>query len=207
MPAILLIIATLNLKGDNLKFLVLVFFTCFCGAPLMAYETLIIDDRRSGGLESTLGNNWRIITDGVMGGLSSGELSLATIDNKACLRLQGDVSLANSGGFIQAALDIGATAAADASSYAGLLLEVYGNDQEYNVHLRTDDVWLPWQSYRASFRAPGRWQTVRLPFDQFTAYRIGKKLDLEHLERIGLVAIGRAFTADLCVAQIGLYRD
>jgi len=101
-------------------------------------------------------------------------LSLATIDNKACLRLQGDVSLANSGGFIQAALDIEATAAADASSYAGLSLEVYGNDQEYNVHLRIDGVWLPWQSYRASFRAPGRWQTVRLPFDQFTAYRIGK---------------------------------
>ena len=46
-----------------------------------------------------------------------------------------------------------------------------------------------------------------LPFDQFTGYRIGKKLDLKHLERIGLVAIGRAFTADLCFAQIGLYRD
>jgi len=72
----------------------------------MADETLIIDDRRSGGLESTLGNHWRIITDVVMGGRSSGRLSLATIDNKACLRLQGDVSLANSGGFIQAALDI-----------------------------------------------------------------------------------------------------
>ena len=182
------------------------FFAYFCGATLMADETLIIDDRRTGGLESTLGNNWRIITDDVMGGLSSGELSPATINNKACLRLQGDVSLANSGGFIQAALDIGATAAADASSYAGLLLEVYGNDQEYNVHLRTDDVWLPWQSYRASFRAPGRWHTVRLPFDNFTGYRIGKKLDLEHLERIGLVAIGRAFTADLCVAEIRLYR-
>jgi hypothetical protein len=142
-----------------------------------------------------------------MGGLSSGELSSFSIDNKACLRLQGDVSLASSGGFIQAALDIAATEAADASAYDGLLLEVYGNDQVYNVHLRTNDVWLPWQSYRASFRAPGRWQIVRLPFDQFTGYRIGKKLDLEHLERIGLVAIGRAFTADLCVAQIALYRD
>jgi hypothetical protein len=48
---------------------------------------------------------------------------------------------------------------------------------------------------------------VRLPFDQFTGYRIGKKLDLKHLERIGLVAIGRAFKADLCVAEIRLYRD
>jgi len=182
-------------------------FACICCATLMADETLIIDDRRSGGLESRLGNNWRMVTDAVMGGRSSGDLSVATIENKACLRLQGDVSLANNGGFIQAALDIRSTPAADASTYAGLMLEVYGNDQEYNVHLRTDDVWLPWQSYRASFPAPGRWLTVRLPFDQFDGYRIGKKLDLGHLERIGLVAIGRAFTADLCVAQIGLYRD
>jgi len=190
-----------------MKFLALTCFLCVYGVPLMANETLVIDDRRIGGLESTLGNDWRIITDGVMGGLSSGELSPATIDHKACLRLQGDVSLANGGGFIQAALDIGATAAADASPYDGILLEVYGNDQAYNLHLRTADVWLPWQSYRASFRAPGRWQTVRLPFDQFTGYRIGKKLDLQHMERIGLVAIGHTFTADLCVARIALYRD
>jgi hypothetical protein len=173
----------------------------------MADETLTIDDRRNDGLQSTLGNNWRIITDTVMGGVSIGELSAATIDNKACLRLQGDVDLENNGGFIQAALDVKGTEAADASGYDGLLLEVYGNDQEYNLHLRTNDVWLPWQSYRASFQAPGYWQTVRLPFDQFTGYRIGKKLDLKRLERIGLVAIGRAFTADLCFAQIGLYRD
>jgi len=173
----------------------------------MADEPLTIDDRRSDGLQSTLGNNWRIVTDTVMGGQSMAELSPATIDNKACLRLQGDVSLENNGGFIQAVLDIEATEAADASGYTGILLEVYGNDQEYNLHLRTADVWLPWQSYRASFQAPGYWRTVRLPFDQFTGYRIGKKLDLEHLKRIGLVAIGQAFTADVCVAAIKLYRD
>ena len=27
------------------------------------------------------------------------------------------------------------------------------------------------------------------------------------VERIGLVAIGRAFTADLCLARLALYRD
>lgn len=55
--------------------------------------------------------------------------------------------------------------------------------------------------------AESQQEARRLPFDQFTGYRIGKKLDLKRLERIGLVAIGRAFTADLCVAQIGLYRN
>lgn len=173
----------------------------------MADDMLIIDDRRTGGFESALGSTWRIVTDDVMGGVSSGEISLHTIDNRFCLRLQGDVRLENSGGFIQAALDTENTVAADASAYSGILLEVYGNDEEYNLHLRTDAVWLPWQSYRASFSAPARWQTVRLPFAQFSGYRIGKKLDLENLERIGLVAIGRAFTADLCIAKLALYRD
>ena len=173
----------------------------------MAEDVLIIDDRRTGDLESVAGGSWRMVTDGVMGGISSGELSLETINNKACLRLRGDVRLEYNGGFIQAALDVEDTEAADASDYHGLLLKVYGNDQEYNLHLRTGDVWLPWQSYRTSFRAPARWQTVRLPFAEFTGYRIGKKLDLKRLERIGLVAIGRAFAADLCIGELALYKD
>ena len=84
---------------------------------------------------------------------------------------------------------------------------MYGNNQDYNLHLRTGDVWLPWQSYRASFNAPAGWQTLRLPFDEFDGYRIGKELDLKHLQRIGLVAIGRAFSADLCIGELALYRD
>ena len=176
-------------------------------ANLMADDVLIIDDRRTGDLESVAGGSWRMVTDGVMGGVSSGGLSLETIDNKACLRLRGDVRLENNGGFIQAALEVEDTEAADASDYHGLLLKVYGNNQEYNLHLRTGDVWLPWQSYRASFRAPARWQTVRLPFAEFIGYRIGKRLDLKRLERIGLVAIGRAFSADLCIGELALYKD
>lgn len=190
-----------------MRFLVIMFFWYFCCATLMADDVLVIDDRRSGELESVLGSTWRVVTDGVMGGVSSGGLSLDVIDNRACLRLRGDVRLENNGGFIQAVLDVEDTEAADASRYQGLLLEVYGNNQEYNLHLRTGDVWLPWQSYRASFHAPARWQRVRLPFTQFAGYRIGRKLDLRHLERIGLVAIGRAFAADLCIAELALYRD
>jgi hypothetical protein len=173
----------------------------------MADDVLIIDDRRSGELASVLGGTWRVVTDGVMGGVSSAQLAPDTVDSKACLRLRGDVRLENNGGFIQAALDVQHTVAADASAYDGVLLEVYGNDQQYNLHLRTGDVWLPWQSYRATFQAPARWQTLRLPFSAFTGYRIEKQLDLERLERIGVVAIGRAFGADLCIASLALYRD
>ena len=46
---------------------------------------------------------------------------------------------------------------------------------------------------------------MRLPFADFSAYRTGKTLRLDRLERIGLVAIGRAFSADLCVARVAFY--
>jgi hypothetical protein len=185
------------------RFWVLLFFL---GSPsVMAVDLLIIDDRRSGNLDSTLGTSWRMITDGVMGGVSSGTLMLASVAHRDCLRLQGDVRQENNGGFIQAALDIEKTAAADASAYTGMVMDVYGNDEAYNLHLRTGDLWLPWQSYRATFQAPASWQTVQLPFAEFSPYKTSKALDLTELERIGVVAIGRAFAADLCIGRIAFY--
>jgi hypothetical protein len=173
----------------------------------MADELLTIDDRRTGDYRSAAGTSWRLVTDGVMGGLSNGELTPDTVDNRPCLRLRGDVRLENRGGFVQAALDITPQTAAEAPEYSGILLEINGNAEEYNVHLRTTDAWLPWQSYRASFQAPAGWHMVRLPFAEFAGYRTNSPLRLERLERIGLVAIGRAFSADLCVAGLSLYRD
>lgn len=190
-----------------LKFAVMVLLPCFGSPTVMADGELIIDDRGTGDYRSALGTSWRLVTDSVMGGVSNGQLTLDTIDGKACLRLRGDVRLDNSGGFVQAALDLKGENALDASAYRGVLLEVYGNAEEYNVHLRTDDVWLPWQSWRASFMAPAGWHTVRLPFAEFSGYRIGSPLNLEQLERIGIVAIGRAFEADLCIARLALYPD
>lgn len=172
---------------------------------LMAEKTLLIDDRRNNDIQSDIGSRWRLISDSVMGGVSDGSLSPDSIDGRSCLRLRGTVRLENSGGFIQAALDVRHTQASNASGYRGMMLEVYGNDEQYNLHLRTDDVWLPWQSYRASFQAPAHWHRVKLPFETFTGYRIGKKLSIEHLRRIGIVAIGREFSADLCIGRLAFY--
>jgi hypothetical protein len=166
----------------------------------------LIDDRQSGDLQATIGTPWRLITDGVMGGVSSGSLGLDRREGRNCLRLQGDVSLENNGGFIQAALQLAPSGALDASAYAGVELDVYGNGEAYNVHLKTSRVWLPWQHYRASFLAEPGWHTVRVPFAAFEGYRIGAALDPAGLERIGIVAYGRAFTADLCIGRVAFYR-
>jgi hypothetical protein len=176
-------------------------------APLKGETMLTLDDRSTGDLRTASGSSWRLVTDGVMGGVSRGRLEVDRIEGRPCLCLRGDVSLDNNGGFIQAALDLRSQGPFDASGYGGIALEVYGNGEHYNVHLRTPDLRLPWQSYRAVFEAPPQWRVVELPFKTFTPHRTDVPLDLQRLLRVGVVAIGRAFEADLCLGKLALYRN
>lgn len=166
---------------------------------------MLIDDRSSGSLQSSLDSEWRLVSDRVMGGLSSGELAPARFMGRDCLRMRGAVTTANNGGFVQMALDLAGGKALDASAYDGVLLQVAGNGERYNIHLRTSDLNLPWQSYRAGFVAAPQWHELRFPFSDFEAYRTGSGFHPDRLVRIGLVAIGRDFSADLCVAEVELF--
>ncbi len=142
-----------------------------------------------------------------MGGVSVATVSHEIIEGRGCLRLSGDVRLENDGGFIQAALDLtpgGDTF--DASSFTGIRLVLRGNNEQYSVHLRTPDNERPWQSYRAQFIGGPDWASIDLPFATFLPYRLDAPLDTTRLKRIGLVAIGRAFRADLAVCRVEFYR-
>lgn len=167
---------------------------------------LTIDDRSSGDLHASIGTDWRVVADTVMGGVSSGSLVPTDVAGRSCLRLRGNVSLENNGGFVQASLDLHPAGTLDVRDFQGLELDVYGNGERYNLHLRTLDTRIVWQSYRASFVAEPRWQRVRLPFSEFRPYRTDQPLDLQTLRRLGVVAIGRTMQADLCIARIVLYR-
>jgi hypothetical protein len=167
----------------------------------------IIDDRKSGNLKSNLGIEWRLVTDQVMGGISSGKLTLDTYRGRDCLHMRGDVSTENNGGFVQIALSLSDQDNFDASAFAGIVLEVAGNNEDYNIHFRTSDLWFPWQSYRASFKATSDWQTIRIPFADLDAYKTAQKFRQNKLKRIGLVGIGRDFLADLCLASIRFYSE
>lgn len=150
---------------------------------------------------------WRGFSDRVMGGVSRENVSRDVIDGQPCMRLTGDVCLDNNGGFIQMAMDLASEGETlDASSFRGVLLHVRGNGETYGAHLRTIDAVRPWQSYRAVLVAGADWKEVRIPFSDFHPYRIAAPLDVARIRRLGLVAIGRAFHADLAVAQAALYR-
>jgi hypothetical protein len=148
---------------------------------------------------------WRCFTDAVMGGASVGTLADAEIAGRSCLHLTGMVSLDNNGGFIQASVDLSESGCFDASAYQGVEIDIYGNGETYNLHLRTLDTHLVWQSYRASFQTQARWQRVRLAFSDFTPHRITTPLNKSRLRRVGVVAIGRVMQADIAIANLGFY--
>lgn len=162
----------------------------------------MIDNRASGNLLASNGAEWRGVTDSVMGGVSACEIHTDVVGGKPCLHLFGTVSLENNGGFVQASLDLAMPNLLDATGYQGIEIEVLGNNQTYNVHLRTADTNVVWQSYRASFFAAPYWQTIHLPFDQFLPYRTNKNLDIKRLRRIGIVAIGREMPVNLFFGRI-----
>ena len=167
----------------------------------------VIDDLGLPAPRATCGAQWELIRDGVMGGRSTGAMRRETVAGRPAVRLTGEVSLENNGGFVQIALDLrGDGGPVDASGWAGIALDVHGNDEVYNLHLRTADVVRPWQSYRAGFRAPPVWTTVQLPFTGFEAHRVEAPLDLRRLRRLGIVAIGRAFAVDVAVGGVRFYR-
>ncbi len=176
-----------------------------CAVSAASAAPLLLDDRSSANLCANNASCWRLVTDGVMGGVSDGRLLPTQIDGRPCLRLTGQVSTLNNGGFIQASLDLDAAGLLDARTYRGIEIEVIGNDETYNLHLRTADTRIVWQSYRTSFQAPAHWQTVRLPFAEMQPHRIEKPLDLSRLRRLGLVAIGREMQADLCISRLSFY--
>jgi adhesin HecA-like repeat protein len=151
--------------------------------------------------------NWTYVADTVMGGVSRGALSREDVAGRPSTRLTGRVSLDNDGGFLQIAGDLRADGGPmDLSAWTGLEIDVHGNGETYELRLRTTDLDRPWQSYRAPFVAPPDWTTIRVPFATLEAHRTDAPFDAEAVRRLGLLAIGREFDADLAVAGLRLYR-
>ena len=172
----------------------------------MTYKPEIIPQDSPPPYNIPLDDEWSLISDQIMGGRSAGKLSRIDYKQQSCLRMSGLVTTENNGGFLQIARNLATNGKPfDASSYKGLSIKVAGNVETYNIHLRTTDISLPWQSYRSSFKTSAEWQVVQLPFNEFVSHRTDSNLDISRLMRVGLVAIGRDFNADLYVSEIGFY--
>jgi hypothetical protein len=170
-------------------------------------DMLLIDDFRDP-QRAHNGNRWQYLSDQVMGGVSQGRAGFTTLMGRSALRLRGDVSLANNGGFVQVALDLGSAGGTlDAGDFDGVSIAVLGDGQRYGVHLRTRDLTRPWQSYRVSITTSPEWTEHHLPFRDFVPHRTEHPLDRRGLRRIGVIALGRAGGVDIAIASLALYRE
>lgn len=154
-----------------------------------------------------LSRKWEYVADGVMGGVSKGLMQHEMFRGRTATVLRGNVSLDNNGGFVQIAFDLAHDGAGfDASDWDGIELETCGNGERYDIRLRTDQLTRPWQSFRSEFIAAPEWCSHRVAFDEVLAHKTEARFDPAHLRRVGIVAIGRAFEAEVAVANVRLYR-
>ncbi|MCC5956591.1 MAG: CIA30 family protein [Natronohydrobacter sp.] len=181
-----------------------------CAGANQPCETarVILEQGRGPGLLAETGQQWRCVSDQVMGGVSRGQVQRARIDGESALHLTGTVSLENNGGFLQMALALSAPGEVlDASGYHGLELRVRGNGARYNLHLRSADMTAVWQSWRISFETCSEWRDLTLPFAQFTPHRTDLPVNPARLTRLGLVAIGQVMQVDLALSRLALVAD
>ena len=146
--------------------------------------------------------NWEFITDQVMGGISSGNYSFLDENEIKFLRMTGEVSLANNGGFIQVRKKIGKNKVI----FKGISLNARGNNSDYYVHIRTNFTLLPWQYYQAKFSVTREWEVHHLDLKDFkrSGILLPRKINPKNIKSLALVAFGREYKVKLDVSDISL---
>ena len=200
-----LIKTTNALKLNNiLIFTIIILFLCNYGFVKANENIMILDDLSTPGT-TTQKQNWAFFTDGVMGGLSQGKAVISNVDGTDCYHMTGNVTTENNGGFIQIRNQL--KPSVSTNEFEGIYLKVYGNYEDYSIHLRTALTMAPWQYYKFSFKTANKWNEIKAPFSEFkksNAYQPSVLVG-QNINSIGLVAGFKDFTADICLSEIGFY--
>ena len=180
------------------------FFIYLFNPDNLAAKKFIIDNLENPGFTSQ-GQRWSFITDGVMGGLSSGQAIITNENDTPCYKMTGNVTTKNNGGFIQIRTII--YPHLDTNNFDGFYLKVKGNNKRYSLHIRTSLSLGYWQYYSQSFFLENNFQEIKIPFDNFKKSNFNQpnKLKGQFINSIGLVAGFDNFYAKVCLSEIGLY--
>jgi len=144
----------------------------------MALSPLIDFDKES--------EPWRIVNDGVMGGLSSSSFTV----KRGIARFAGTVSLENNGGFASVRSQ---PEEHDLSAFEGMLLRVRGDGKRYALRLRNTSAF-DGVSYQVRFTTVlDQWILIRVPFETFQPVFRGRlvrsadPLDLKGVKTFGFL--------------------
>ena len=119
--------------------------------------------------ESNNLEKWRIVNDGVMGGLSEGSFLITESGNGL---FSGQISLENNGGFSSVRYNPGMI---NIEGYNTLALRLKGDGKKYQVRIRenNDDYF----SYITTFQTLGQWETIEIPLKEMYPSFRGRTLD------------------------------
>ena len=146
---------------------------------------------------------WEFFTDGVMGGRSEGKAELIKEGVHTFIRMRGEVTTENNGGFIQ----IRAKVSGFPRKTNGISIKVRGNDEKYYIFLRTNGTVMPWQYYSAEFSTSASWKIVNIDLKNFkrSSNWLRKTIDGTTIKSIGIVAYGRKHSALVEVSEVDIY--
>ena len=129
--------------------------------------------------------SWKVVNDGVMGGLSRGKLTLTP---EGIGRFAGTISLENNGGFSSMRH---ALPTLRIETQSAIHLKIRGDGKRYQFRIKSNR--RDYYSYTSSFQTNGEWQEIVLPLTSFTPIFRGRKLALPDFDRGQLEEISILF--------------
>lgn len=156
-----------------MKTLILFSFMCAMN-PIM-----LVDFTKQSSLE-----DWYVVNDGVMGGLSEGEMFINEDGNAL---FQGAVRLENNGGFTSIRHRF---ARKEIKGKTHISIRVKGDGKRYQFRVKSE--LNDWHSYIYYFETSGEWETIEIPMKEMYPSFRGRKLpmpnfDVEYLNEVSIL--------------------
>lgn len=125
---------------------------------------------------------WRVIDDGVMGGLSAGRFGANEAGHGV---FSGKVSLENNGGFSSVRYYFNPLAT---ERYSKFVMRLRGDGKQYQFRIKAAAG--QYYDYVYDFVTTGQWQTFEIPFDALAPSFRGRRLNLPYYSGKQLAELG-----------------
>tara|TARA_B100001109_G_scaffold88761_1_gene72494 strand:+ start:376 stop:933 length:558 start_codon:yes stop_codon:yes gene_type:complete len=129
-------------------------------------------------------DKWRIVNDGVMGGISQSNIYLNEVGN---IIFAGNVSLENNGGFASIRMGYDGSQLKETAQF---LLRVKGDGNIYKFRLNMSG---SYANYSADFKTvKDQWMDIEIPIENFKPYYFGRstrapKLKVHRVNSLGIL--------------------
>lgn len=127
-------------------------------------------------------NNWRIMNDVVMGGVSKSDL---VINQQGHVKFSGEISLDFNGGF---ASFRSYNQTFDVKGFSKILVHLKGDKKKYQIRIKENNS--DYFSYVNTFESSGKWETIELSLVDFMPSYRGRILNLANFSGNKIDQIG-----------------